>query len=148
MRSSGYWRWQRGGYSGRDRPAPPRVRRTGALNRRPIRSCAAAPDTRRRPGHWRAECDCRRTEAVAQARAIGHAQRRLVLEPRRSIEQPRHLLLAQHNRQLARLMNEMRVLDDGISLERDPEKEPQCRNVPIDGGCADAARHHMQLKTP
>src|SRR5207245_1498078 len=84
----------------------------------------------------------------AQARAIGHAQRRLVLEPRCSIEQPRHLLLAQHNRQLARLMNEMRVLDDGISLERDPEKEPQCRNVPIDGGCAAAARHHMQLKTP
>jgi hypothetical protein len=45
-------------------------------------------------------------------------------------------------------MNEMRVLDDGVSLERDPEKEPQCRKVPIDGGCADAARHHMQLKTP
>jgi hypothetical protein len=37
--------------------------------------------------------------------------------------------------------------DDGVSLERDPEKEPQCRNVPIDGGCADAARDHMQLKT-
>src|SRR6266699_439261 len=54
MRSSGYWRWQRGGYSGRDRPAPPRVRRTGALNRRPIRACAAAPETRRRAGQWRA----------------------------------------------------------------------------------------------
>src|SRR5258708_4080693 len=46
MRSSGYWRWQRGGYSGRDRPAPPRVRRTGALNRRPIR--AQEEDWRRR----------------------------------------------------------------------------------------------------
>jgi hypothetical protein len=56
--------------------------------------------------------------------------------------------MAQHDRQLARLMNEMRVLDDGVSLERDPKKEPQCRNVPIDGGCADAARDHMQLKTP
>ena len=29
----------------------------------------------------------------------------------------------QHHRQLARLMEEPRVLDDGISLERDPEEE-------------------------
>src|SRR5215831_10113575 len=40
----------------------------GALNKRPIRSCAAAPDTRRRPGHRRAEYDCRRTEAVCVLR--------------------------------------------------------------------------------
>jgi hypothetical protein len=37
-------------------------------------------------------------------------------------------------------MNKMRVVHDGVSLDRDPEKEPQCRNVPIDDGCADAAR--------
>ena len=61
----------------------------------------------------------------AQTRPIGHAQRRLVFEPRYRIEQPRHLLRAEHHRQLAGLMDERRVLDDGRSLERDPEKEPQ-----------------------
>jgi hypothetical protein len=61
-----------------------------------------------------------------QSRTLGHAQRRLVFEPRCDIEQPRHLFRAQHHRQLARLMNEVCVLDDIVALERDPEKEPQC----------------------
>ena len=67
VRSGGCWRWRRGGCSARDRPARPRVRRTGALNRRPIRFCAAAPDMRRRPVRRRAERDCRRTEAAGCA---------------------------------------------------------------------------------
>lgn len=48
----------------------------------------------------------------AQAGTIGHAQGGLVSEPGRSIEQPRHLLGTEHHRPLARLMNEVRVLDD------------------------------------
>jgi hypothetical protein len=45
----------------------------------------------------------------AQAGAIGHAQRRLVLEPGCGFEQARHLLGAENHRQLARLANEMGV---------------------------------------
>src|SRR6266478_5464441 len=51
----------------------------------------------------------------AQPRPIGHAQRRLVLEPRRRLQQARYLLRTEHHRQLAGLMNEVRVLDDCIS---------------------------------
>jgi len=65
----------------------------------------------------------------AQAGAIGHAQRRLVLQPRCGIEQPRHFFDAQHHRQLARLVNDMGVLDDLVTPERDPEEEPQRRKV-------------------
>src|SRR5215207_9407451 len=71
----------------------------------------------------------------AQARAIGHAQRRLVLEPRRGIEQTHYLFWAEDDRQLARLMDEVRVLDDGVSLERHSEKEPQRRYVTVDRSC-------------
>ena len=65
----------------------------------------------------------------AQARAIGDAQRRLVLEPGRRLQQPRHLLRAQHDRQLARLVDE-RAVCSTISwpLERDREEEPQRRD--------------------
>ena len=83
----------------------------------------------------------------AQACAIGHAQRRPVLEPWCRIQQTHDLFRTEHHRQLAGLMNEVRMLDDGVSLERDPEKEPQRRYVTIDRPCADAARSHMQLKT-
>lgn len=68
----------------------------------------------------------------AQAGAVGHAQRGLVLEPRRRIEQSRHLFRAQHHWQLARLIDKMRVLDDGVPLERNPEKEPQRRYAVIE----------------
>src|SRR5208337_2414400 len=60
----------------------------------------------------------------AQTRSIGHAQGRFVFEPWCRIEQPRHLFRAEHPRQSSRLMDEPRVLDDGISLERHSEKEP------------------------
>ena len=46
----------------------------------------------------------------------------------RCIQQVRHLLRTEDDRQLARLMDERRVLDDGVSLERHPEKEPQRRH--------------------
>src|SRR5215467_13813489 len=83
-----------------------------------------------------------------QARPIGHAQRRLVLEPRRRIEQPRYLLWTEHHRQLARLTDERRVLDDIVSLERDPEKEPQRRHSVIENRRLRAVLGKMQLKAP
>ena len=43
-------------------------------------------------------------------------------------------------------MDERRVLDDGGSLERDPEKEPQRRHRLIANGRAGTALGQMQLK--
>ena len=45
----------------------------------------------------------------------------------------------------ARLVNEMGVLDDIVTLERDPEKEPQGRYGLIEGRRANTARRQMQL---
>ena len=45
----------------------------------------------------------------AQARPIGHAQRRLVLEARRRIQETRHLLRAQNDRQPPRLPDERQM---------------------------------------
>jgi hypothetical protein len=67
-------------------------------------------------------------------------------QPGRGIEQPRHLLWTQHHRQLARLTDERRVLDDVVSLERDPEKESQRRHRVITNGGTCAAFGKMQLK--
>jgi hypothetical protein len=39
------------------------------------------------------------------------------------------------------------MLDDRVSFERHPEKEPQRRYVTIDRSCTDTARGHLQLKT-
>ena len=64
----------------------------------------------------------------AQAGAVGYAERRLVLQSRGSIEQLHHFLGAEHHRQLARLVNGMRMLDDLGAPERDFKKEPQCRS--------------------
>jgi hypothetical protein len=59
----------------------------------------------------------------AQTRSIGHAQSRLVFESWCGIEQARHLFRAEHPRRSSRLMDELRVLDDGISLEGHPLKK-------------------------
>ena len=42
-------------------------------------------------------------------------------------------------------MNEVRVLQDIVPLERDPEEEPQRRDALVEGRHADAARGQMQL---
>ena len=63
----------------------------------------------------------------AQTRAISHTQCCLVLKSRCGIQEPRHLLRTEHDRQLAGLVDERGVLDDVGALERDPEKEPQRR---------------------
>jgi hypothetical protein len=67
------------------------------------------------------------------------------LSPGAAIEQPRDFLGAEHHRQLARLVNDMAVLDDLVALERNPEKEPQRRDRLIDGRHANAARRQMEL---
>lgn len=90
--------------------------------------------------------DLQRDDLVGtQARAIGHAECRLVFEPRCRIEQPRHFLNAQHHRQLARLVDEMGVFDDLVTPQRDLEEEPQSRDRLVDGRHADAARCEMEL---
>src|SRR6266478_6202525 len=61
----------------------------------------------------------------AQTGAISHTQRCLVLKSRRGLQQPRHLLWTENDRQLAGLVEERGVLDDVGSLERNSEEEPQ-----------------------
>ena len=84
--------------------------------------------------------------AGAQACAISHAQRRLVFEPRRRIQEPRHLLRAEHNRQLAGFVDERRVLDDVGAPERDLKEEPQRGHGVIENGDVRAVCRQMQLK--
>jgi hypothetical protein len=84
----------------------------------------------------------------AQACAISHAQRRLVFEPRRRIQEPRHLLRAEHDRQLAGFVDERRVLDDVGAPERDSEEEPQRSHSVIENRHMRAVRRQMQLKAP
>src|SRR5439155_25312375 len=84
----------------------------------------------------------------AQTRTISHAQRGLVFEPWRCIQEARDLLRAEHDRQLAGLGDERRVLDDIGSLERDPEEETQCSNGVIEYRYMRAVRRSMQLKAP
>jgi len=84
----------------------------------------------------------------AQTRSVGHAQRCLVLEPRRGIEQPRHFLRAENDQQLAGLVEERRVLDDVGAPERDPEEEPQRGHSVIEHRDVRAVRRQMQLKAP
>ena len=84
----------------------------------------------------------------AQTCPIGYAQRRLVFEPGRCIEEPRNLLRTQHYGELPRFVNERRVLDDVVSLERHPEKEPQRRDGVIENRRSCAVRSQLQLKAP
>src|SRR5713226_2768023 len=63
-----------------------------------------------------------------QARAIGHAQRRSVLEARGSLQEARDLLRAQNHRQLAGLANERHALRDLAPPKRHGEEEPQRRH--------------------
>src|ERR1700681_4972893 len=82
----------------------------------------------------------------AQTRAMSHAQRGLVFEPWCCIQQARHFLRTEHDRQLAGLMNESRVLDDVGARERNPDKEPQRSHGVIENRDLRAARRQMQLK--
>src|SRR5271166_4606031 len=76
----------------------------------------------------------------AQARPVGDAERGLVLEAGRGFEQTRHLLLAQHDRRLARLLHRHQKPDEVWPFERHVEKVPQ-----RGAGRADARRADMLL---
>jgi hypothetical protein len=86
------------------------------------------------------------TSAAREPDAISHTQRGLVFEARRRIEKPRHLLRTEHDRQLLRLVDERRVLDDVGAPECNPEEEPQRSNGVIEDGDVRAIRRQMQLK--
>jgi hypothetical protein len=82
----------------------------------------------------------------AQAGAVGDAERGLVLETRRGFEQSRHLLLAQHDRGLARLVHEPQRTNEVGPFERHGEEEPQRADSGVDRSWADLLLRHMQLK--
>src|ERR1700716_3783092 len=82
----------------------------------------------------------------AQACAISHTQRGLVFAARRRIQQPRHLLRAEHDRQFAGLVDERRVLDDVGAPERDPEEEQRSGHGGIENRKKRGVRRQMQLK--
>ncbi len=84
----------------------------------------------------------------AQARAIGDAQRRPILEAWRSFQEARHFLRAQNRRQLARLADEGHVRRDVFASKRHREEEAQRRHRRVQAGSRDAARRQMQLIAP
>ena len=61
----------------------------------------------------------------AQARPVGDAERGPVLDAGRRFEKARHLLLAQHDRRLARLLHGRQRADEVRPFERHLEEEPQ-----------------------
>jgi hypothetical protein len=80
-----------------------------------------------------------------EARAIGDAERGLVLEARRSLEETRHLLLAQDDRRLARLGHGPQRTNEIGLFERHGEKEPQRGDGGVDRSGAGLLLRHMQL---
>ena len=82
----------------------------------------------------------------AQAGAIGHAERSPVLDARRRLEQLRHLLDAQHVRQLARVAGQHQPPRQIRPVERHREQETQRRHRAVDGRRARPAVALMQLE--
>ena len=74
--------------------------------------------------------------AAAQARAVGHAQRGLVLEARarRRLEQPSHILRRENARQLPGVMGASELVREIGAAERDGEEEPQRRGLAVHFG--------------
>jgi hypothetical protein len=85
------------------------------------------------------------TSDTRRPRAVGDAERGLVLEARRRFEEPRRLFLAQHDRRLARLANNPERANEVGPFERHGEKEPQRGDRGVDRACADLPLRHMQL---
>ena len=81
-----------------------------------------------------------------EACAVGDAERGLVLEARRGLEETRHLLLAQDDRSLARLGHGPQRTNEIGLFERHGEKEPQRGDGGVDRPGADLLLRHMQLK--
>src|SRR6266700_5737393 len=81
----------------------------------------------------------------AQSGAIGHTQCRLVFEPRCRIEKTRDFFRAQDDRQLAWLVDKLRMVHDVGSAKRDPEKETQRRDALVEGRNPRATCRQMEL---
>jgi hypothetical protein len=81
-----------------------------------------------------------------QARAVGDAERGFVLEARRGLEETRHLLLAQHDWRLARLVHDPQRANEVGPFERHGEKEPQRGDGGVDRPGADLLLRHLKLK--
>lgn len=69
-----------------------------------------------------------------QARAIGDAERGLVLQARCSFEQPRRFLYAEHIRQLVMIAGDHQGTRQIPALQRHQKQEPQRRDRTVDGG--------------
>ena len=74
----------------------------------------------------------------AQASAISHAERRLVLEPRRRLQETRDLLRAQNDGKLVGLADERQMARDIGPAERHTEEKPQPGNGVVHAGRRDA----------
>ena len=77
-----------------------------------------------------------------EARAVGDAERGLVLEARRGLEETRHLLLAQHDRRLARRGHDPQRANEVGPFERHGEEEPQRGDGGVDRRRADLLLRH------
>ena len=84
----------------------------------------------------------------AQPGAVGDAQRSLVFDAGRRLQEPRDLLGAEDDRQPLRLVDERSMGCDVAPSERDAEKEPQRRHGDVMRPGADAAPDEMQLEEP
>jgi hypothetical protein len=82
----------------------------------------------------------------AQPGAIGRGERRLVLRPRRRLEQKGDLLRAQHERQLARLAHDREPAGAIRPVERHAEQEAQGRDRAVDARRADTGLGLVQLE--
>ena len=83
----------------------------------------------------------------AQPGAIGGAEGGLVLRPWCRLEQPRHLLDAQHQRQLARLVDDGETARQIGPVERHGEEEAQRRDRAVDARRLHAGLRLVQLET-
>ena len=72
----------------------------------------------------------------------------MYLRPGRGLEETRHLLLAQDDRRLARLVHDPQRTHEIGLFERHGEKEPQRGDGGVDRRGADLLLRHMQLKAP
>src|SRR5271165_4877513 len=81
-----------------------------------------------------------------QARAVGDAERGLVLQAGRGFEQTRHLLLAQHDRRPTRFVHGRQRENEVGPFERHGEEKPQRGDGGVDRPWADLLPRHMQFK--
>ena len=83
-----------------------------------------------------------------EPRAIGDAQRRLILGAGRRIEQAGDFILGQHRGQLPGLLDAEQRLAKLVPVERDAEEEPKRSHGRVHAGCAKRALNKMEAVEP